>query len=1090
MTTGNNTTADWIVKSIWLDLAYDEEDPSLLVKEKAGLDLQWLDKPPRETSLPLNGTLEEWFEAFLTLKGIRICDGLNFGSARLGYADRPSHSWNFMSNTTANSIRHQERFDELDSIAKERARNLDAITWRCATAIDHLRSKWDNRKKEEWDNRKKEEWATLLALYHSEVCASASPDISFGVAKRFSEIVPKEARAWELFQAIAHHNVARGQNHLDKALDATRTLDELVDKFEDLRTELIQDSFAPHHGEMLEGEKVLDRFLYFPAILTLAEAYDKLNRQSEQRFYLRTGEVDAEGGKGHSRYWKHRFALQLALLDISLGRQCEDPLSTENLPPRAKALSKSITVDLKLLKRSEIPLEEMWWLLLWDADKKGNLPRKLETTARCLTRLLSDIEADPEMEKEDKKKEKKKSGKEVVGLLTAIRKSQDVWKNEELDMLLSTTADGPSVDRRLGDLWDLGTQMLELVYRLLDIFPEEEGSERTELSEWERPISACLAVKDRFRQVRSEAAFEELSAKGDHSGEDPCRYLAQKDSTGQKECKHEFGHSCAFQTLHQKETGNASKDGKHGGKNQSTASLKYYLSSMAAQQARFLEYLKYRTGRWKRFRQGEPLRQAADFELISLRRWNSFSPNLGSRAANSVGGGYLVRIWAEDRKRYVGIAVDPGYNFLENLFNEGFTIPDIDILVITHAHPDHTENLTNFFTLLRERTKRMKNGGIPHVEERVPPVDHKVLLAMTEGVFERFASHLEAEREFIRDIVVLRSERGRGSKASGRELAISFDPPTERNSASDGSVEDPPCHVNLAEGTRNESGNSTEPAGGSPDRSTMAIKAKPAWHSDGTKHDSIGVEIRFGEHRLGILSDSRYHQALHEGYENCGTIVAHLGGLLEETQYAGFHRLLGKERETFWSNHLHGEECDVEDGKDCSEDSFKRILQKENHLYLPGICRFICDLVPPGGEGQTKKLKSNNAPGKGAKVLPIFVLSEFGEELRGGLRTNLTQRLEDCLLREADHGGGNNCGEKRTRVIPCDVGLRIDIQEGRIFCSICHRYVEPAKISPKSVLPGEEALAYVCEDCTTLRGGELPELLREWCQTGRPVVRL
>jgi glyoxylase-like metal-dependent hydrolase (beta-lactamase superfamily II) len=50
----------------------------------------------------------------------------------------------------------------------------------------------------------------------------------------------------------------------------------------------------------------------------------------------------------------------------------------------------------------------------------------------------------------------------------------------------------------------------------------------------------------------------------------------------------------------------------------------------------------------------------------------------------SIGGGYYLR-----HDGY-GIVIDPGYNFLQNFYEAGGRIFDIDAIVLTHAHNDHT----------------------------------------------------------------------------------------------------------------------------------------------------------------------------------------------------------------------------------------------------------------------------------------------------------------------------------------------------------------------------------------------------------------
>jgi ribonuclease BN (tRNA processing enzyme) len=376
------------------------------------------------------------------------------------------------------------------------------------------------------------------------------------------------------------------------------------------------------------------------------------------------------------------------------------------------------------------------------------------------------------------------------------------------------------------------------------------------------------------------------------------------------------------------------------------------------------------------------------------------------------------------------IAVDPGYNFLENLFNEGFTIADIDIVVVTHAHPDHTENLTNLFTLLFERNKRMadeekQNGSNANTVSS--PIDHRVFLLVTEGVFERYESMLRETKTYVRDVVVLKATNWPGSEAGSADVKVSV---CSYNNQ---------CCIEL----------DVKPEHAFEDKGCVAlIQAKRAWHDDQTGHDSIGIVVTYrGEsRRIGILGDSKYHEELYLDYRNCSVLIAHLGSLISKRYYES------------------GEE-----NKDLEPGDGEKIIKEEAHLYLPGLTRLICDL------------KNKNGNNK----FPLLVLSEFGEELRGGLRKDLTSRLA--------HGLGHDVQKEPKEplpIVPADVGLRIDIEKQRIFCSVCHNYFAWEVITAKSVLPHEEALAFVCEDCRLLRDGELSKLLEDWCTTGRPVIPL
>jgi hypothetical protein len=98
-------------------------------------------------------------------------------------------------------------------------------------------------------------------------------------------------------------------------------------------------------------------------------------------------------------------------------------------------------------------------------------------------------------------------------------------------------------------------------------------------------------------------------------------------------------------------------------------------------------------------------------KLLCLRRWNSYTPVIprpidfsrgsgGTHAYNSnkcPGGGYFL-IWNNK-----GIVIDPGFDFIRNLYSAGYSIADIDAIFLTHAHIDHMSDFFSLLTLLYER---------------------------------------------------------------------------------------------------------------------------------------------------------------------------------------------------------------------------------------------------------------------------------------------------------------------------------------------------------------------------------------------------
>jgi glyoxylase-like metal-dependent hydrolase (beta-lactamase superfamily II) len=79
-----------------------------------------------------------------------------------------------------------------------------------------------------------------------------------------------------------------------------------------------------------------------------------------------------------------------------------------------------------------------------------------------------------------------------------------------------------------------------------------------------------------------------------------------------------------------------------------------------------------------------------------LRRWNSYTPRMLTPTESNVGGGYFLH-W-----KGKGIVIDPGFDFVNNFFNEGLVIDDVDSVIITHAHVDHCNDFESLLTLLFE----------------------------------------------------------------------------------------------------------------------------------------------------------------------------------------------------------------------------------------------------------------------------------------------------------------------------------------------------------------------------------------------------
>jgi len=96
---------------------------------------------------------------------------------------------------------------------------------------------------------------------------------------------------------------------------------------------------------------------------------------------------------------------------------------------------------------------------------------------------------------------------------------------------------------------------------------------------------------------------------------------------------------------------------------------------------------------------------SVDNYLHLLRRWNSFTPKIPNRERAKKGGGYFL-VW-----KGKGIVIDPGFDFLENFDIAGYSIQDIDAIVLTHAHTDHTADFESLLCLKYEQANQLRDNS-------------------------------------------------------------------------------------------------------------------------------------------------------------------------------------------------------------------------------------------------------------------------------------------------------------------------------------------------------------------------------------------
>ena len=132
--------------------------------------------------------------------------------------------------------------------------------------------------------------------------------------------------------------------------------------------------------------------------------------------------------------------------------------------------------------------------------------------------------------------------------------------------------------------------------------------------------------------------------------------------------------------------------------------------------------------------------------LAVLRRWNSYTPSLPRddafnevKSQYSVGGGYFLFLQSDEYSLMpgYGLVIDPGYNFIHNFGATGFALDDIDGILLTHAHNDHTNDFESILSLLYQRNHKYSNRKAPK----------RVDLFLNVGSFKKFSNYLDLSRD-------------------------------------------------------------------------------------------------------------------------------------------------------------------------------------------------------------------------------------------------------------------------------------------------------------------------------------------------------
>ena len=283
----------------------------------------------------------------------------------------------------------------------------------------------------------------------------------------------------------------------------------------------------------------------------------------------------------------------------------------------------------------------------------------------------------------------------------------------------------------------------------------------------------------------------------------------------------------------------------------------------------------------------------SESEFVILRRWNSYTPIISGTNRISKGGGYFFKL------PNCGIAIDPGFNFIDNFKSEGYQFHEIDHILITHAHNDHTTDLESILTLLHQYNESIL--GDFYIKD--PDED----TIMKEVLNEQTAPITDEDEDCITAIA-----RDRFSKSSRlKRIRIYMSESTYKKYSP---------MLNLHKSSNYDiiiiRASDTLPIicpNSSTENPYLEITAISAKHDDLiSNRDSLGFIISYKDFVLFYTGDTGFDTDIAEKYKAAKdkykdkniVLLAHIGGFKEYERKFNFSQGIKENKNFFYKNHL------------------------------------------------------------------------------------------------------------------------------------------------------------------------------------------
>jgi len=315
------------------------------------------------------------------------------------------------------------------------------------------------------------------------------------------------------------------------------------------------------------------------------------------------------------------------------------------------------------------------------------------------------------------------------------------------------------------------------------------------------------------------------------------------------------------------------------------------------------------------------------------------------------------------------------------------------------------------------------NGRLGSYGPENKVINKKTLtLVLSPGVFEHYGRIIKPSEEVLKDIIVVHAKEG-------EETETIFKHPFKEN-----------------------------------EKIIVEIQAFGTSHKDLSQFKSLGFRIIAKENGtnatvIGYTGDAKWDKdKWPQHLTDCDVVCVHLGSIVNILDERDFCN-------TFCDNYRKNDNDNkCKKLNECRKSGFENVnvtkaktvqqIRKENHLYLAGLASFF------------DFMSSNN------NRLKVGIVSEFGEELKNGIRIDLYNKFDAQL-------------NKKFKCLPGDIGLEIDVFTGNIYCHCCKRFAKPASIEP-TPYGKDEAICFVCEECKgVLSSYQIGQMLKDYCENGR-----